>query len=108
MASDTQSNSSKQDLFVTLQGIIVAAHVSMCRSPGQALGFGLQAGNALLEIKQRKLIRHGQRGGFHRRTCGSERTAQSYMQLARNRAAIEAANTQSIREAFRLIRQVAQ
>jgi hypothetical protein len=109
MASDTQSNSSKQDLFVTLQGGIVSAHLGARKAEADALDFAMQAGDRLIEVKQRKLVHRGDWEDFCRETCGSERTAQDYMQLARNRSLIEEAKAQraallTLREALALIR----
>jgi len=103
------SNSSKQALFVTLQGGIVAAHLGARKAEADALDFAMQAGDHLIEVKERKLVHHGDWEDFCRETCGSERTAQDYMQFARNRSLIEEAKAQraallTLREALALIR----
>jgi hypothetical protein len=103
------SNSSKQDLFVTLQSSIVAAHLGARKAEADALDFAMTAGDRLIEVKRLKLVHHGDWEGFCRETCGSERTAQDYMQFARNRSLIEEAKAQraallTLREALALIR----
>jgi hypothetical protein len=103
------SNSSKQDLIVTLQSSIVAAHLGARKAEADALDFAMTAGDRLIEIKKLKLVHHGDWEDFCRETCDSERTAQEYMQLARHRTQIEEAKALraallTLREALALIR----
>jgi hypothetical protein len=100
----------KQDSLVALEQTVCAAHAEVSKAEGAKLSFALKAGEALLEILGRKLIRHGQKTEFYRHTCGSKRTASIYIQLAENRVLIEKAKVQSsallsIDAALRLIRQ---
>jgi hypothetical protein len=93
----------------TLEQTVVTAHTSVTRLEGSALAHAMDAGDALIEILHRKLVRHGRRGGLYVRTCGSKRTAQVYVLLAQNRALLES-NAQSsahlsIAAALKLIRQ---
>jgi hypothetical protein len=100
----------KQDLLVALEQTVCAAHAEASKAEAAKLSFALKAGEALLEILERKLIRHGQKTKFFHHTCGSKRTALIYIQLAKNRVLIEKAKVQSsallsIEAALRLIRQ---
>jgi hypothetical protein len=93
-----------------LEQAITRAHVNAGRLEGEALKFAIQAGSALIETLDRKLIRHGQKTAFYIRTCGSKQTASVYITLVEHRGLIEEANVQragrlSIRDALQLIRQ---
>jgi hypothetical protein len=74
-----------------------------------ALGHALDAGDALLEILDRKLVRHGQKSELFRRTCSSARTGREYVMLARHRTLIEQIGRTSadlsIAAALKMIRQ---
>ena len=51
--------------------------------------WGLQAGDALREIRDRGLVRHGQLTSFYKHLVGSARTAQIYIELSKARAVLE-------------------
>jgi len=85
------------------------SHEAIGRVSRGLLALAMQAGDGLLEIRQRKLVRHGQWSDLCRRTCSSVRTAQVYVKLAKARALLEA-NPQtsahlSIEGALRFLRQ---
>ena len=78
-----------------LAGRIRAEHRAAATSLGDAVRHGIAAGELLIEAKA--LVRHGQWLPWLRDHCSlSERTCQLYMRLAKNRAAIEKTNAQSI------------
>jgi hypothetical protein len=94
--------------LVALEQALVQAHATIVAAEISALAEAMDAGDALTEIKRRKLIRHGQWEDFYSRTVGSKQTASVYITLAEHRALIEAANVQragrlTIREALKLI-----
>lgn len=108
---DNSSNLSEQGLTALerLEKIIIASHVNVREAEGSALEPAMRGGDALIQVKNRKLIRHNKWEDYCRETCGSERTAQVYMQLARHRSMLEEAKAQSsalltIHEALTLIR----
>ena len=105
------STPSEQDstALQRLERIIAAAHASVCKAEGGALDSALRAGQALLEIKKRQLIRRGgQWLSFCMGVCGSSRTARVYTYLAANYSLVDSAKWQSsatsIATALRLIR----
>jgi hypothetical protein len=76
----------------------------------ERLPLAMAAGDALIEIVERRLVRHGQRSALYIRTCGSVRVAQIYVNLAENRELVEAAKAKcvshlGINAALKLIRQ---
>jgi hypothetical protein len=76
----------------------------------ERLPLAMAAGDALIEIVRRRLVRHGQRAALYARTCGSVRIAQIYVTLAENRELVEAAKAKcvshlGINAALKLIRQ---
>jgi hypothetical protein len=92
-----------------LEQAITTAHADVERLGGETLALAIQAGSALIEILDRKLIRHGQKTAFYIRTCGSKQTASVYITLAEHRGRIEnvqRAGRLSIRDALQLIRQL--
>jgi hypothetical protein len=105
--SNTRSNLAKQGLS-TLEQIIIAAHLGVRRAESSALDSALRAGEALISVVERKLIRHRERERFYRQTCGHERTGRLYVYLAKNRDVIDANRNRdsglSIAEALGLIR----
>jgi hypothetical protein len=85
------------------------AHEAITRNNQDSLTRAMKAGDGLIEIRARQLIRHGQWGDLYRRTCGSVRTVQIYVKLAKARLFLEA-NAQSsaclsIDAALRFLRQ---
>jgi hypothetical protein len=78
-----------------------AAHAAVSGEPRTALLRAFEAGEALLAIKAQ--VRHGAWAACLRETGIPPSTARLYMQLARERARIEAAGCRSIREARRLL-----
>jgi hypothetical protein len=65
-------------------------HSATIEALEQSVRFAILAGDNLLQAKQ-QVAQHGQWTGWVQRHCEmSERTAQLYMQLARNRQAVEA------------------
>jgi hypothetical protein len=105
--SHSESNLHKQGLD-GLSGIIIAAHLAVCKADGSALDSALRAGEALLETKRRRLVHRGQQWqDFCEQTCGSSRTARVYTYLAANWLFVEPAKWQSsatsIAAALRLI-----
>ena len=98
-----------------LERAAIAAHASIERLENEAARLGseklrlaMKAGDALIEIAQRKLVNHGQWSALYLRTCGSVRMAQIYVTLAENRDLVEAnakrVSHLSINAALRLIR----
>ena len=73
-----------------LEDDVLSFHHAVLRSYGCAFYDAMSAGDAIIAIKARGLIRHGQWGEFYQRTCGSKRTAQVYVKLAKNRSVLEA------------------
>jgi hypothetical protein len=85
------------------------AHEAITRNDQDSLTRAMKAGDGLIEIRARQLIGHGQWGDLYRRTCGSVRTAQIYVKLAKARLFLKA-NAQSsaclsIDAALRFLRQ---
>jgi hypothetical protein len=98
-----------------LEYAAVAAHArieclegDMSRLDREWLPLAMKAGDALIEIVSRRLIKHGQRSALYIKTCGSVRMGQIYITLAENRELVEA-NTKrvshlGINAALKLIR----
>jgi hypothetical protein len=89
---------------IDLAGLIArarAAHAAVTGEPRAALLRAFEAGDALLAIKAQ--VPHGAWATALRKTGIPPSTARLYMQLARERARIEAAGCTSIREARRLL-----
>ena len=66
-----------------LEDNIRVAHTAILRSYECGLQYAMEAGDAIIAIHARKLIRHGQGAEFYRRTCGSVRTGQVYVHAPR-------------------------
>jgi hypothetical protein len=100
-----------------LERTAIVAHARIARLESEITRFdrerlplAMAAGDALIEIVERRLVRHGQRSALYIRTCGSVRIAQIYVTLAENRELVEAAKAKrvshlGINAALRLIRQ---
>ena len=106
--SHSSSNPHQQG-FAELERGVSESHQGVGRAGRDALRLAMLAGDGLLEIRARKLIKHGQWSELCCRTCGSARTAQIYVKLAKARAILEE-NPQtsagfSIDAALRFLRQ---
>jgi protein gp37 len=88
--SDTLPAPVAQDsTLADLASLIRFEHEQFRLAAHKTVEHGFRVGEALLQAKRR--IRHGRWGRWIEEHCDlSERTAQGYMRLARNRAAIEA------------------
>jgi hypothetical protein len=100
-----QATASVDRALTVLAGRIKAEHAAVCDSLKASVRHAMAAGDLLIEAKA--ALPHGQWLPWLRDHCGFHlRTAQSYMRLANDRAAIEAANRDSylpIREAVALL-----
>jgi hypothetical protein len=108
-------SSVKKYSLADLEHVAVAAHIQIERLEGdmsqldrERLPLAMKAGDALIEIVERKLVKHGQRSALYIKTCGSVRMGQIYITLAANRELVEA-NTKcvshlGINAALKLIR----
>jgi hypothetical protein len=108
IADEKRSLDELEYVAVAAHGRITCLEGDMARLDRERLPLAMKAGDALIEIVSRKLIKHGQRTALYARTCGSIRTGQIYVLLAEHRALIES-NAQrsaflSIAGALRLIR----
>jgi hypothetical protein len=96
-------------IAVAAHGRITCLEGDIARLDRERLPLAMRAGDALIEIVSRKLVKHGQRSALYIKTCGSVRTGQIYVSLSEHRALLES-NAQrsaclSIAGALRLIRQ---
>src|SRR5689334_5371519 len=69
-------------------------HLAIISAGKDSVARAMNAGDRLLEIIERKLIHRGQRRTLFKQVCGSTRTGEIYVQLAKARALIEG-NAQS-------------
>src|SRR2546430_8799116 len=95
-------SSVKKYSLADLEHVAVAAHIQIERLEGdmsqldrERLPLAMKAGDALIEIVERKLVKHGQRSALYIKTCGSVRMGQIYITLAANRELVEA-NTKCV------------
>jgi hypothetical protein len=96
------------DELTVLEAKVSAAHLAVEIAHDSTLDHALKAGDGLLEIIRRDLVKHGQRKALFARTCGASRTGQTYVQLAEHRELLEQTRLGSARlsiaAALRLIR----